>query len=362
MLLFVLFEFTKIPIICDLTKKKYLCLTYIRTRTMKRTILLTAAILCAASIRAQDLYNIKEPPATEILSRPVEAGRIHRTEVVPYDKRHDADARNRAGVEAYIAYTPEAFAAIGRCGGRRAGDRHSLRLDRRRGVPPPRKRRHGLYPHGQRQRGGRGRRLLDARRIRADALHPRRQERRRADAAPQRGRRGSTPPRRRARHSRTATSTRRPNARSATSRSRSSPTPPANSAYSNWPSSPRTLSTTTNPSPWATTSTRRRANCSTSTCREVVIPGRTTDTVRFSALHLRHQRQQMGTGRQESAALQSHALHAPRRSLPRIHAAEDRLRQDRSSSTAASRASTRRSNSSKPATTPPQTVRPPSRS
>ena len=57
---------------------------------MKRTILLTAAILCAASIRAQDLYNIKEPPATEILSRPVEAGRIHRTEVVPYDKRHDA--------------------------------------------------------------------------------------------------------------------------------------------------------------------------------------------------------------------------------------------------------------------------------
>ena len=78
---------------------------------MKRTILLTAAILCAAGIRAQDLYNIKEPPATEILSRPVEAGRIHRTEVVPYDKRHDADARNRAGVEAYITYTPEAFAA-----------------------------------------------------------------------------------------------------------------------------------------------------------------------------------------------------------------------------------------------------------
>ena len=111
MLLFVLFEFTKIPIICDLAKKKYLCLTYIRTRTMKRTILLTAAILCAAGIRAQDLYNIKEPPATEILSRPIEAGRIHRTEVVPYDKRHDADARNRAGVEAYIAYTPEAFAA-----------------------------------------------------------------------------------------------------------------------------------------------------------------------------------------------------------------------------------------------------------
>ena len=66
MLLFVLFEFTKIPIICDLTKKKYLCLTYIRTRTMKRTILLTAAILCAAGIRAQDLYNIKAVSYTHL--------------------------------------------------------------------------------------------------------------------------------------------------------------------------------------------------------------------------------------------------------------------------------------------------------
>lgn len=83
---------------------------------------------------------------------------------------------------------PRSVRGHGRCGGRRAGDRHSLRLDRRRGVPPPRKRRHGLYAHGQRHRGRRGRRLLDARRIRADTLHPRRQERRRADSAPQRGR------------------------------------------------------------------------------------------------------------------------------------------------------------------------------
>ncbi len=67
----------------------------------------------------------------------------------------------------------------------------------------------------------------------------------RRSAAPMR----STPPRRRARHSKTATSTPRTNARSATSKSRSFPTPPANSACSNWRSSPRTHSTTTNPSP-----------------------------------------------------------------------------------------------------------------
>ena len=74
---------------------------------MKRTILLTAAILCAAGIRAQDLYNIKEPPATEILSRPVEAGRIHRTEVIPYDTRRDAEARNREAGGYWKAFEPE---------------------------------------------------------------------------------------------------------------------------------------------------------------------------------------------------------------------------------------------------------------
>lgn len=105
-----LFELTKIPIICDLSKKKYLCMTYIRLFAMKRTILLIAALLGSASIRAQALSAVKDTLPTPPALRPVEAGRIHRTEVIPYDKRHDADARNRAGVEAYIEFAPEVLA------------------------------------------------------------------------------------------------------------------------------------------------------------------------------------------------------------------------------------------------------------
>ena len=81
---------------------------------MKRTILLTAAILCAAGARAQEAYDLLIPePETPVALRPVEGGRIYRTEVIPYDKRHDADARNLAGADAYMAYTPEPFAASG---------------------------------------------------------------------------------------------------------------------------------------------------------------------------------------------------------------------------------------------------------
>ena len=81
---------------------------------MKRTILLTAAILCAAGTRAQEAYDLLIPePETPVALRPVEGGRIYRTEVIPYDKRHDADARNLAGADAYMAYTPEPFAASG---------------------------------------------------------------------------------------------------------------------------------------------------------------------------------------------------------------------------------------------------------
>lgn len=42
-----------------------------------------------------------------------QAGRIYRTEVIPYDTRHDAEARNRAATEAHIAYEPEAEATDG---------------------------------------------------------------------------------------------------------------------------------------------------------------------------------------------------------------------------------------------------------
>lgn len=95
-------------------QKKYLCLTYIKNTRMKRTILLTAAILCAAGTRAQEAYDLLIPePETPVALRPVEGGRIYRTEVIPYDKRHDADARNLAGADAYMAYTPEPFAASG---------------------------------------------------------------------------------------------------------------------------------------------------------------------------------------------------------------------------------------------------------
>lgn len=70
---------------------------------MKRTILSAAALLLlGTAVRAQELSE------TAVVL-PLEAGRIHRTEVIPYDTRHDAEARNRAGVEAYIEYTPQPF-------------------------------------------------------------------------------------------------------------------------------------------------------------------------------------------------------------------------------------------------------------
>lgn len=40
-----------------------------------------------------------------------EAGRIHRTEVIPYDTRQRADARTREGVEGYIAFAPRTLVA-----------------------------------------------------------------------------------------------------------------------------------------------------------------------------------------------------------------------------------------------------------
>lgn len=62
---------------------------------MKHTILLLAALGLAGALQAQ------------------EAGCIHRTEVIPYDTRHDAEAHNRAGVEAYREFKPRMLAAEG---------------------------------------------------------------------------------------------------------------------------------------------------------------------------------------------------------------------------------------------------------
>lgn len=60
---------------------------------MKRTIILAAALLVAAGAAAQ------------------QAGRIHRTEVIPYDTRHDAEARNRAGSGHLIDFAPRTLAS-----------------------------------------------------------------------------------------------------------------------------------------------------------------------------------------------------------------------------------------------------------
>ena len=78
-------------------------------------------------------------------------------------------------------------AARGRGGGgaRRTDGRHPLRVDRRRGLPPPRERRHGLHPRGERHEGGRGRIGRRACRISPDARHPRGAQRRAARPAPQ---------------------------------------------------------------------------------------------------------------------------------------------------------------------------------
>lgn len=63
--------------------------------TMKRTILLAAALFAAAVAVAQ------------------QAGRIYRTEVIPYDTRHDAETRNRAGSGHTIDFAPRTLASTG---------------------------------------------------------------------------------------------------------------------------------------------------------------------------------------------------------------------------------------------------------
>lgn len=71
---------------------------------MKRT-LLTVAVTCSLwAAAAQELST------TAVVSEP-ESGRIHRTEVIPYDTRHDADLRDRAKSGYTIDFAPTALAA-----------------------------------------------------------------------------------------------------------------------------------------------------------------------------------------------------------------------------------------------------------
>ena len=66
---------------------------------MKRTILTAALAACTLAVAAQEERN--PVPMTS------QGGRIYRTEVVPYDARHDADARNREAGAYWKAFSPE---------------------------------------------------------------------------------------------------------------------------------------------------------------------------------------------------------------------------------------------------------------
>ena len=65
---------------------------------MKRTLWTAALAACTLTAAAQE----------ESAARPLaEAGRIFRTEVVPYNARHDADARNRQAGGYWMEFRPE---------------------------------------------------------------------------------------------------------------------------------------------------------------------------------------------------------------------------------------------------------------
>ena len=72
---------------------------------MKRTITTAALALSALAGGA----GLRESSAVRI----DEAGRIHRTEVIPYDTRRDAEARNREAGGYYLAFSPRQMAAAG---------------------------------------------------------------------------------------------------------------------------------------------------------------------------------------------------------------------------------------------------------
>ena len=71
---------------------------------MKRTILTAALAACTLSAAAQMEERNPVPMAAA-------GGRVYRTEVVPYDARHDAEARNREAGGYWMAFNPEVAAA-----------------------------------------------------------------------------------------------------------------------------------------------------------------------------------------------------------------------------------------------------------
>ena len=68
---------------------------------MKRTISTAALAACALSATAQIMEERNPVPMTP------GGGRVYRTEVVPYDARHDAEARNREAGGYWKAFEPE---------------------------------------------------------------------------------------------------------------------------------------------------------------------------------------------------------------------------------------------------------------
>ena len=72
---------------------------------MKRTILTAALAACTLSAAAQIMEERNPVPMA------AGGGRVYRTEVVPYDARHDAEARNREAGGYWMAFKPEVAAA-----------------------------------------------------------------------------------------------------------------------------------------------------------------------------------------------------------------------------------------------------------
>ena len=73
-------------------------------KTMKRYILTALLLGLATSLSAQGFWELNPQKAD------LAAGRTFRTEVIPYDTRHDADARNREGSGYSISFMPEILA------------------------------------------------------------------------------------------------------------------------------------------------------------------------------------------------------------------------------------------------------------